>query len=323
MRAGTWLAALSLTGALLGCEGAISGQEIEAGEGANLTCASAPYPIILAHGMSGFDQVGPLEYFFGVADDLRARGNQVFVSQVPPFQSSAVRGEVLAEFVDEVIANTGACKVNIIAHSQGGLDSRYLLGSLGYGDRVSSVVTVSTPHRGSAIADLVLAAPDFTDPLLNAVALLLGVTVNELGNDPDIIASLITLSEAEADNFAAENPDDPRVAFFSIAGRSLLQRASNECSGSIWSNSRKTDFVDPLLLPTGLILQGANIFSPIPNDGLVTVASAKWGTFLGCVPADHLDEVGQIADIFVDPWSRFDHKQMYRDVVSFLRSRGH
>ena len=37
-----------------------------------------------------------------------------------------------------------------------------------------------------------------------------------------------------------------------------------------------------------------DVLSPEPNDGLVTVTSATWGTFLGCIPADHLDEVGQL-----------------------------
>jgi triacylglycerol lipase len=315
-------ASLSL-GLLAGCEAGIEGQEIGVGDGATLTCQGAPYPIILAHGMGGFDRFGPIEYFFGVEDDLQSRGNEVFTSQVPPYQSSLVRAQVLAGFVDEVLANTGACKVNIIAHSQGGLDARALIGSLGYGDVVSSVVTVSTPHKGSAIADLVLDAPDFTDPLLNAVAVVLGVAVNDLGTDADIIASLNTISVAGAADFAADNPDDPRVAFFSVAGRSLGRRANSDCVGAGWTNSSRIDVMDPLLTPTGLILQGINPFNLIPNDGLVTVASAKHGTFLGCIPADHFDEVGQVADIFVDPISKFDHKKFYRDLVSFLRARGH
>jgi triacylglycerol lipase len=60
----------------------------------------------------------------------------------------------------------------------------------------------------------------------------------------------------------------------------------------------------------------------ITNDGLVTVASARWGTFLQCVPADHLKEVGQIAQNGADPLSGFDHLAFFRAVVSRIRAQG-
>ena len=61
--------------------------------------------------------------------------------------------------------------------------------------------------------------------------------------------------------------------------------------------------------------------SPPPtNDGLVTVASAKWGTFLGCVPADHLSEVCQIGG--QSSGSSFDCLTMYRDLANWLVARG-
>ena len=58
------------------------------------------------------------------------------------------------------------------------------------------------------------------------------------------------------------------------------------------------------------------------NDGLVTVQSAKWGKFLGCVPADHLDEVGQMGHLFPDVVSGFSHKELYRKIVAELRKDG-
>lgn len=319
-----WRPSLLSLLALGACEATLSGDGIFGGDGANLVCEEAPYPIVLAHGMSGFDHLGPLEYFLGVADALKEKGEIVYTTEVPPFQSSAVRGEALAAQIDTILEETGACKVNIIAHSQGGLDARYVIGSLGYGDKIASVITVSTPHRGSQVADAVLGLTGgVTAVFLEGFAKIIGRSVNDLGEDSDLRASLHQLStEYTTTTFAEENPDDPSVAFYSVAGRSLLSQAKDQCQDGLWENTSKTDFIDPLLLPTGLFLRGPHLFGGTPNDGLVTVDSAKWGTFLGCIPADHFDQVGQVADLVTDPWSKFNHIEFYHQLVAFLHQQG-
>lgn len=284
-------------------------------------CAGPPYPIILQHGFSGFAHIGPINYFFRVADDLRARGALVVEAEVAPYQASYVRGPQLATIVDQTRDQTRACKVNIIAHSQGGIDVRYLIGSLGYGDRVAAVVTVATPHRGTAVADLVL-GPRALWPsgFANLISLLIGRTISSVGDDPDLLAQIDDLTEAHMQGaFAAENPDDPRVAFFSVAGRSDLMRGDEDCAGGLWPNPRGVDAIDPALWPTARFLRGLGL-RPVVNDGLVTVRSARWGRFLGCIPADHFGEVGQIARLGPDLLSGFDHLAYYRRVVELLRS---
>jgi triacylglycerol lipase len=286
-------------------------------------CNEAPFPIVLAHGMGGFDSLGTLEYYFQVAADLTASGEQVFTAEVSQFQSSEVRGAELAVFVDEALASSNACKVNIIAHSQGGLDARFILGTLGYGDRVASVVSIGTPHNGTPIADTMLGlSPGLSAALTTAFLGFFGLAIDNPSDDPNVVASLNSLAEANAAAFAAANPDDPNVAFFSVAGRSLLQAADEECAGGLRPNPPTTDAIDATLLTTGLFLQGLNILDPIPNDGMVPVASQKHGTFFGCIPADHADEIGQLADLIADPVSQFDHKAFYRDLASFLHSQG-
>src|SRR6185436_564648 len=85
-----------------------------------------PYPIVLAHGFSGFRNIGPIDYFYGVKAALEKDGHRVFVSIVEPFASSATRGEQLANYIETVVLpQSGAHRVNIIGHSQGGLDARY------------------------------------------------------------------------------------------------------------------------------------------------------------------------------------------------------
>ncbi len=285
-------------------------------------CRGAPYPFILHHGFFGFSGIGPINYYFQVAAALRARGETVVEAAVDPFNSSEIRAVDLAAIVDETLASTGACKVNLIAHSQGGLDARVLVGSLGYGDRIASIVTVATPHRGTAVADVVLRiAPGWSRPILDFFAYLLGLVLSDASDNASLVASLTSLAEATVPAFDAANPDDPRVAFYSVAGRSNLDRGTSQCAGSLWPNPSARDAIDPLLSATGALLRGS-AFDPMPNDGLVTVESAKWGTFLTCIPADHFDEIGQVADLVPDPSSGWDHIGFYEELVTFIRSEG-
>jgi triacylglycerol lipase len=50
------------------------------------------------------------------------------------------------------------------------------------------------------------------------------------------------------------------------------------------------------------------------------VVDARWGRFLGCVPADHLDEVGQLRGDSPGFGNDFDHRQLFVDLVRFLRA---
>lgn len=311
--------------AAAGCGGPEELDTTQSEQGLGGTCRGAPYPIILAHGMAGFDRIGPINYFFNVAADLRARGEMVVEAHVPPFESSAVRASYLARYVDDTLRQSGACKVNLIAHSQGGLDSRYLITSLGYGSRIGGLVTVSTPHRGSPVADAALGIlPGFTFSAINSILRSLwSVTVPP--EDPSLHASLVQLSRTNmSQRFNPQNPDDARVKYYSIAGRSAARIGSTECAGSVWGNSLRIDLLDPLLAVTEPVfaVTGAIPLIADPNDGLVTVESARWGKFLGCVPADHLDEVGQLAHLTPNLLSGFDHKDLYRRILTELHRDG-
>jgi triacylglycerol lipase len=288
--------------------------------------SGAPYPIVLLHGMFGFYkiQVANLEYWNGVPEDLKATMGEtmVYVPVVPMLASSEVRAQHLKAFIDAVLAGTGKKKVNLIGHSQGGLDARYLVSSLGYADRVASVTTVSAPHHGSRVADALLGASPALS-LLNPVLDLYGLLANQK-DDPDLHQSLVALSQAYCDGtFNVQNPDDPRVAYFSWAGRSNNSDGGTECDGAVHANDKThVDVVNALIGSLGSYLTSDGGPGQSTNDGLVPVHSAKWGTFMGCVPADHMDEIGQIGESGADPVSGFDHIDFYRTVVREIRNRG-
>jgi triacylglycerol lipase len=282
------------------------------------------YPLILAHGMSGFMNIGPINYFYGIADALRNDGHQVFVSHVDAFNSSDVRGAELLTFVQGVLAQTGAKKVKLICHSQGGFDCRYVANQAG--DKVAAIVTISTPHLGDPIADVafdVLPGPAQTalSYLLNFFGQLIGGTP-----DQDSLKAINLVSTAGATDFNRRFPDDKRVAYFSIAGRSNGSLGEDACGGATLAPfvtrwNQYTDPTDPVFALAATILSQS--FNPPPtNDGLVTVASAKWGTFLGCIPADHMDEVCQFAGDPPGAGNPFDCVLFYRQLADWLVERG-
>lgn len=286
---------------------------------------AARYPIVLGH---GFDASPTNRWGFnGVAEALRRDGHRVYVAIVPPYDSPAVRARSLAGTVDRALAETGAGRVNLIAHSMGGLDARELISVLGYGDRVASLTTISSPHRGTRVADVALSLlPNASDGVVNALASAWGLTYNQLAGDSHVRAAMTALAESSAPAFNASHPDDRRVYYQSWAGVSSLAGIPgpndyNACMGRLLRQARRADVLDPTLAPmAALTAHGAELR---PNDGMATVTSATWGTFRGCIPADHLDEVGQVRDQGMNERTGFDHLRFYRTVAFDLAARGH
>ena len=295
---------------------------------------AARYPIILHH---GFAASASANGFIGVEEALRADGHLVITAEAPPFQPADVRATFLAKYVDQAL-ESGAEKVNIIAHSMGGLDARALVSTHGYGDVVASITTISTPHRGTAIADAILDTfGDETgqDDLLETLAKAFGMRISDVAESSDLRAALGDMAEADADAFNAAHPDDDRVHYMSVAGVSNVAGIPNwrDAGACAWSGYRKSngsrayplggraDVMDVLLKPVAKHV--AHGFDFTPNDGVVTVESAMWGDFLGCVPADHADEVGQFNDNGTNARTGWNHTRFYRNHAYDLAAVGY
>ena len=284
------------------------------------------YPMVLCHGFTGFEKIGPISYFYGVAEALRNDGYTVFTPVVDPYNSSEIRGAQLQAQVQDILTKTGANKVNLICHSQGGLDCRYVASNLGA--HIASVTTISAPHHGTPVADI--ASGDLPGPVKSAVDALLNVIGAVISNgkgDQDSAAALAAMSSAGAAAFGRAHPDDERVAYYSIAGRSNMASGDDTCGGATQAPfvARWNDYldqVDTLLSPTGSILSN-NVSPPPSNDGLIPVGSARYGTFLGCIPADHFDEVCQIAGDSPGNGNKFDCVLFYRQLAEYLVAHGY
>ena len=261
------------------------------------------YPIVLVHGWTGWDEVGSYTYFFGVADHLTAKGFLVYTASLDPYNSVEVRSQQLAEQIDGFLAAGRAERVNLIAHSQGGLDARRAISSLGYAEKVASLITISAPHRGTPIADVALGLmPGFAEDILAWFLEWLGATV--VGSESDAIASFASITTAYVqDEFNPANPDAEGVTYISYAGRTcpLGLTCGDMCDIEI-------QFAYYILLA----IAGA-------NDGMVPVDSAMWGDWRGEIPADHFDEIGQLAGI---TGPNFDHREFYLDLARDLAAEG-
>jgi len=198
-------------------------------------------PIVMMHGMAGFTTLGPWDYFYGVKDALTADGYTVYFTKVDPFQSVEVRAQEAATQIDQILAQTGAARVHLIAHSQGGLDARYLISSLGYGNRVATLTTIATPHHGSRIADVSLGI--IPGDAAGALAALGDLIVGGLtATDADLKTQITEITHQYCEGtFNPANPDDPRVSYYSVGGVT---------QPSLFVDQSQVDVVGPELAPS-------------------------------------------------------------------------
>lgn len=172
------------------------------------------YPIVLIHGLGGFDSALGYDYFYGIQSALENVGtDEIYTARVTAFENNTARGEELLAYVEDVVAITGASKVNIIGHSQGGPTARYVASVRP--DLVASVTSVGSPHFGSQTADLVDAIPAFLQgpivDIVNAVGDLLADITGDHSQQSNAYGALEALNSADAAVFNAQHPQGLRA----------------------------------------------------------------------------------------------------------------
>jgi len=250
------------------------------------------YPIVLAHGLAGFDELfGVFEYWYGIPEALQDGGATVFVTDVSPFNSSQERGEQLIDQIEQIVAITGKPKVDLIGHSQGSLDVRYVAAVRP--DLVASVTTVAGPHKGAALADFLRANVQngsFTESVLAFFADSLGTVLDLLTghtNPQDAIAALDQLTSAGTAAFNAAYPQG--LPTTSCGSGSAVVNGIRYYS---WSGTGVlTNALDVSDAALGL----TSTVYPEANDGLVGRCSSHLGTVIrDNYFQNHLDEVNQV-----------------------------
>ena len=248
------------------------------------------YPIVLVHGLFGFDNIGPVDYFYGIASALRSGGAQVYITQVSAANSTEVRGEQLLTQVRQILAATGASKVNLIGHSHGGPTSRYVASVRP--DLVASVTSIGGVNKGSRVADVLIGAvPDVTYGVANAVSGFISFISGNPTLPQNARAAATSLSTAGTLAFNQRHPQGVPV---SACGEGDYQ--VNGVYYFSWSGAQPYtnlfDLSDPVLALTALAFNGAK------NDGLVSSCSSHLGRVIRDDYAlNHLDEVNQMVGI--------------------------
>jgi triacylglycerol lipase len=212
-------------------------------------------PIVFLHGLFGYSRIRLRGwtfacYFANIPTLLEKGGNRVHVSQAHPIGSVAERAGQVKSFLDKVSPKE---PVHLFAHSMGGLDARYMISRLGMADRVLSLTSIGTPHRGTAFADWgVKRFERLAGPALD----LFGLSFQAFKD--------LTITSCR--RFNDEILDSPRVRYFSVAGQHLLGWHSPE-----WQ------------LPHRIVSLEEG-----PNDGIVSVTSANYGEECQVWEGDHL-----------------------------------
>ena len=278
--------------------------------------AKTRYPIVLVHGLFGFDSFLGVDYFYGIPSRLRQDGARVFVAQVSAASSTEVRGEQLLAQVKNIMAITGASKVNLIGHSHGGPTIRYVAGVAP--QLVASVTSIGGVNKGSRVADIlrgVVPAGGLSEAVVNGAA--------------KAFVALINLGSG-----GTQLPQTPTAALNSLttAGSSAFNRRFPQAlpsgcgSGAELVNGvRYYSWTGTLPLTNVLdISDGAlSIMSLVfgePNDGLVSACSSRLGKHLGDYRQNHLDEVNQVVGL--RDWFSVDPVTLYRQQANRLKLQG-
>jgi triacylglycerol lipase len=132
-----------------------AGTEQAKNEGEPIMQIALNYPVVLVHGIAMYDRTGAFNAWGKIPKTLVDKGVQVFYGNTDAWSSYESNALMLKESIEKILSETGKEKVNIIAHSKGGIDSRYLIWEHDFGGKIASLTTICTPHRGAETADLV------------------------------------------------------------------------------------------------------------------------------------------------------------------------
>lgn len=286
------------------------------------TYAQTKYPIVLVHGMAGASKFfGLVDYFYGMPADLRRHGANLYVADLSAFNDTYVRGEQLAAQVRTVLATTGAKKVNLIAHSQGGFDSRYVATIMP--EAVASITTIDTPHRGSQFADFLKEIPEGPKAIATSGVDLIGKMLSWFnGKDNQNSAKLLEFLAGDgANRFNAAYPSAGLNGACGT-GASSETRQGNVQNLYSWTGkgnfTNLFDIADPFFVAAGIVMRARGSGD---NDGVVSVCSANFGKVIANnYNWNHIDAHNQVLGL-IDPFTT-NPKAAVRNHANRLKMAG-
>jgi triacylglycerol lipase len=208
--------------------------------------------------------------FRGIVDFLRQQNIPVYVTNQDGIGTIAGNAAQLKEEISQILKAENCEKVNIIAHSKGGLDARYMISCLGMASHVATLTTLSTPHHGSRLCAALLKMPLWMAKVISFFTNLCFRILKD--KNPDLLALGRELTETAMEDFNRAVPNHPQVYYQSYASGAADKKA----------------FL--LFIPYEL----SKYCEQGQTDGMVSVASSQWGAFKGRIPEDfdHFQMVG-------------------------------
>lgn len=259
------------------------------------------YPLVLVHGVFFRDRKY-FNYWGRIPGELIRNGATVYYGGQQSAASTENAAKELRERILRIVEETGCGKVNIIAHSKGGLEARWAVGKLGLAPYVASLTTINTPHRGCAFADWLLGR--LPQGLCHWAAARYNGALRRLGDPhPDFLAAVYDLTAERCAAYNGELPDVPGV---------LYQSVGSKMKG--WTSAP---------FPLNLAYLYVRRFER-ENDGLVGVESMKWGERFRMLTASGRRGIshGDMIDLNRQNFRGFDVREFYVELVRDLKERG-
>ncbi len=263
-------------------------------------CATK-YPILFVHGVF-FRDFKYLNYWGRIPEEIIKNGGKVYYGNHQSAASVKDCGEEIAARIRGVVAESGCPKVNIIAHSKGGLDCRYAIAKCGVSDMVASLTTINTPHRGCIFAEYLLTK--LPQKMQQTVAAGYNVAAAKLGDQaPDFMAAV---SDLRADK--CKQYDEELTVPDSIYKQSV---------GSLLRHATSGKF------PLNFTYHMVKYFDG-PNDGLVSEPAFKYGEKYTLLTPTGLRGIshGDMIDLNRENIKGFDVREFYVKLVSEFKDRG-
>ena len=235
---------------------------------------------------------------------MKKHGAQVYYGHQEAAGSIRANAEHLGAMIRKVCEETACEKVNIIAHSKGGLDARYAISCGGMEEYVASLTMLNVPNRGSYIIDKLCKLPE---GFYRFLAKVFNWAFRKIGDEnPDFYAATRELTLAACADFNQHVPDSLHVYY-----QSYMSVMKNSISDSLLT-------IPYLMIRSAAPVDGRN------NDGLITASSAWWGeqralfSVKGRRGVSHADMIDLKREDFKD----FDVQEVYVAIISDLKKMG-
>ena len=259
------------------------------------------YPILLVHGFF-FRDSRIFNYWGRIPRELERNGANIYYGQQQSADSIENSAEELKTRIRAIVKDTGCEKLNVIAHSKGGLDMRQALLDPEIRAMTASLTTINTPHRGCAYADYLL--EKIPEPNQRGIEKAYNAAARRLGDrDPDFMAAVRDLTKARCEEFDRQTPLPVGVFCQSVGSR--LSRAG------------AARFPQNATYHLALHFDG-------PNDGLVSEGSFRWGSRLLYLTTPGREGIshGDVVDLNRRDIPEFDVREFYVRLVHDLKARG-